>query len=478
MVEWMQWTHTMMTLSAVAVGSLLSAVWQGVVLAACVALCLRLIPGLTAAVRSLVWTAVLALVVMLHFSERVGEQAGALAAAVPVRPVHVDARWSLLVAAIWLVLSVGRGVQLIRSAWYLHGVARTAIPVAGFEELRSRSAGRRKAEICVSADVERPSVVGFWSSRILFPVGLMERLSGAEIEQIVVHEIEHLRRGDDWVNLLQKVSLVLFPLNPVLFWVERQLCMERELACDDGVLRATGARKAYALCLTNLAEHTMMRRGALLALGAWERQSELVRRVHRILRRPETTMGRRTAMTVTGTLVLAVAGGGMVLARSPEMVSFAPVATSRLLQAKPEQLQSKMVNADFSTKGGFVRDGAARMTLLKAEMPERTAAKDVGLMTKSRRAHSVRSEDPQMMTSDATTASSGATISGVTMQRAMLRRTGGAARRAVIGKDSWVVLTEWRAVVPAPEAAPVAIETIRRSYAAVPLGDGWLIFQL
>ncbi len=221
-----------------------------------------------------------------------------------------------------------------------------------------------------------------------------------------------------------------------------------------------------------------MRRGALLALGAWERQSELVRRVHRILRRPETTMGRRTAMTVTGTLVLAVAGGGMVLARSPEMVSFAPVATSRLLQAKPEQLQSKMVNADFSTKGGFVRDGAARMTLLKAEMPERTAAKDVGLMTKSRRAHSVRSEDPQMMTSDATTASSGATISGVTMQRAMLRRTGGAARRAVIGKDSWVVLTEWRAVVPAPEAAPVAIETIRRSYAAVPLGDGWLIFQL
>jgi beta-lactamase regulating signal transducer with metallopeptidase domain len=28
-----------------------------------------------------------------------------------------------------------------------------------------------------------------------------------------MHEMEHLRRADDWTNLLQKLALVFFPLN-------------------------------------------------------------------------------------------------------------------------------------------------------------------------------------------------------------------------------------------------------------------------
>ena len=38
-----------------------------------------------------------------------------------------------------------------------------------------------------------------------------------------------------------KVALALFPLNPALFWVDRQLSLERELACDAGVVTATAA---------------------------------------------------------------------------------------------------------------------------------------------------------------------------------------------------------------------------------------------
>ena len=112
----------------------------------------------------------------------------------------------------------------------------------------------------------------------------MTRLTTAEFGQIVLHEVGHLRRGDDWINLLQKLSLVVVPLNPVLIWIERRLCLERELACDDDVLRLTKAPKAYATCLTNLAEQRLGRRAAALSLGAWEKRSELARRVHSILR--------------------------------------------------------------------------------------------------------------------------------------------------------------------------------------------------
>ncbi|MEI4861539.1 M56 family metallopeptidase, partial [Klebsiella pneumoniae] len=80
----------------------------------------------------------------------------------------------------------------------------------------------------------------------LIPDWLFARMTAGELEQIVMHEAEHLRRRDDWTNLLQKLCLVLFPLNPALVWMERRLCREREMACDEGVIRMTRAPRAYA----------------------------------------------------------------------------------------------------------------------------------------------------------------------------------------------------------------------------------------
>ncbi len=72
--------------------------------------------------------------------------------------------------------------------------------------------------------------------------------------------------------------------------MERRLCREREMACDEGVVRRTQAPRAYAACLTTLAERglqqrELLRRAHALSLGAFTRRPELVHRVHSILRR-------------------------------------------------------------------------------------------------------------------------------------------------------------------------------------------------
>ena len=159
----------------------------------------------------------------------------------------------------------------------MRGMVRRAKLVEADPELRALLCVRgmamrdRCADLCTSSEVERPSVFGFFRPRVLLPEALLERLTPSELRQVVMHEMEHLRRGDDWTNLLQKLALVVFPLNPAMLWVERRLCAERELACDDGVLRASAGRKAYAICLTRLAEYSMLRRSFSLVLGAWER---------------------------------------------------------------------------------------------------------------------------------------------------------------------------------------------------------------
>jgi len=325
-------------LSAQATGALLSAVWQGSLLAAVVVVCLRLFPGLSAAARSVIWLNVFILLALLQVLPFV---AGAPSAPrLASHAVQVDVRWSLAVAALWLALSAYRAGQLVVSAIHLRALASRATAIETASELDPLLVApfNHRVQLSASDEVARPSVLGFFRPRILVPPALLESLSEAELRQVVIHEMEHLRRGDDWTNLLQKLALVLFPLNPALLWVERRLCAERELACDDRVLRSGSGRKAYALCLTHLAEYSLMRRTFSLVLGAWERRPELVRRVQRILTQPARTMGRKPALAVCSALIAGALGCALTLARAPQLVSFAPSplpAESQQAQALP-----------------------------------------------------------------------------------------------------------------------------------------------
>jgi hypothetical protein len=431
-----------------------SGLWQGIVLAAGVALCLRLVPRITAAVRFAIWTTVLvvlAVVPLLHaYTLRTG---GGIPGRGPV--VQLDVRWSFAIAALWLIVSLVRAVKLVMSAVRLHGIWKRAVPVEGCDAVLL-AAGFRGVELCTSKDVDRPSVIGFFSPRILIPEELFARLTTAEFGQIVLHEVGHLRRRDDWINLLQKLSLVLVPLNPVLLWVERRLCLERELACDDDVLRLTRAPKAYATCLTNLAEHRLGQRlgwkAAALSLGAWEKKSELARRVHSILLGGKR-MGTAQARVVLGVLVLGLLGGSAELARCPQLVSF-----SRAALPVPAGAQSSAAGIGYAPvtfRGSGNVSGIAHETLLKASMPVDRGIHPVSpAVVKHRRAVSAPA------------------VQRTRRDRAEVQRVG-----------RLVVLTSWNRLEDGWERPGMVLSVgqervIFTSYAAVPTAGGWLVIQL
>ncbi len=323
-------------LAAIAAAALIAAIWQGAILAAVVGLTLRLLPAISAAIRSLIWAATFALLVALHFAAAVhaaGHGAGHGGLAAEAHPIHLAASWSVALALAWLAVSLFRAAQFLLSAQRLQQIDRRAVPVTGRDPI-GFAANRRTCTLCISPDVDRPSVLGFFHPRILLPAGLLETLTPAELDQILLHETEHLRRSDDWTNLVQKLALVLFPLNPVLAWVERRLCLERELACDARVLSAgDNLRKSYATTLTRLAEHSILRRGFNLALGILgqrPRPSELSTRVHRILTRPSTTLTGMQTRLATGMVLAGVLALSATLAHMPSLISFSP-------EAAPEQ---------------------------------------------------------------------------------------------------------------------------------------------
>jgi hypothetical protein len=370
---------------------LVNALWQGMVVACGLAICMRLTPRIPARLRYGIWAAGFAALVCLPFLPGAVEKITAawlgagtggtfwrpfgsgMASGSESHPfVALDARWSLAIAALWILASLLRGVGLASHAIRMRRLWKSARPVApsnccdleqGVDGWVSRLRGG--AQLCVTDELDRPCVIGFFRPRILIPAWLLQRLTPKELEQVVLHEGEHLRRMDDWANLAQKLCLVVFPLNPALWWLERQLCAEREMACDDGVVGRTQAPRAYALCLAGLAEKGLARREAALSLGAWQRRPELAERVHRLLRRQRalSPAASASAVALVGCGLLA---GTFELARCPQLVAFvSPVnqvsnglsASTRMAGAESElgDVNADAVSAQVA--GGATRSG-------------------------------------------------------------------------------------------------------------------------
>jgi beta-lactamase regulating signal transducer with metallopeptidase domain len=177
----------------------------------------------------------------------------------------------------------------------------------------------RGAELRVSDDVSTPTAIGFFRPMILIPSWALKELSSNELQAILTHELEHLRRWDDWTNFAQKVLSALLFFHPAIWWIDRNLALEREIACDDAVLARTPDRHAYAACLVRVAEKSMFHRGLALAQAIIGRVGQTTFRITQIL------AGSRPAKRVWKPAAYFLAAGSLsgviFLAQSP-LVSF------------------------------------------------------------------------------------------------------------------------------------------------------------
>ena len=334
---------------------LITSIWQSAVIVCGLEIALRLMPRISAGHRFAVWAAGfgiaagLPLLALIHFGGSAGSSgAGTTANAL----VRIDARWGLAIAGLWVVASAVRGTELLMHSIRLRQLWKTAKPVAVGVKLAAalKSVRHGGAGICTTEQLDRPSVIGFMAPRILIPAWLIERLTAGELEQIVLHEAEHLRRRDDWTNLAQKLALVVLPLNPALAWIEHRLCREREMACDEGVVRITNAPRAYAACLASLAEHGLERRAEALSLGAWHKRSELVHRVHGILMR-KRGMSRTAAGALLATIGCALVAATVEMARAPELVAFVPEQKElAMTPARQPQMEAMLAQESAEAK--------------------------------------------------------------------------------------------------------------------------------
>lgn len=257
----------------------------------------RMSPRANAATRYGIWSAALAATVLLdplpgHPFSIFTATARAAAGSIGGFPaISLPPQWALWLFVAWYAIATALIIRLIVGHVCLHRIIDRAEPLG--EPYRSRLAawmrlsdGRRAPRLLASSDVDTPLAIGLLHPAIVIPKHLVTQLADDELDQICLHELAHLQRGDDWTNLVQKIAEALLFFSPAVHIIAREMSVEREIACDDWVVAITGSARPYATCLTRLAELTSLRRRAALpSLGAFVTRKQIFVRIERLIHR-------------------------------------------------------------------------------------------------------------------------------------------------------------------------------------------------
>jgi beta-lactamase regulating signal transducer with metallopeptidase domain len=364
--------------SAAGLTAVLNTLWLAFAVAVVIWLALRLMPRINAATRHAVWWSVLALIALMPLatpllrtarpepspaqtekqmptrapsSSAMNSRLVTAAEAPSLTPAPPHALYSRAAAALrvgvpiefhpgnwpsrllflWIAVSCLLLGRIVQSYSHLRGLRNRARPASAelavrFKQRLRDSGTTRAPQLLVSAEVSSPLAAGFLHPVVILPDFLLEEIAEPELDYVLLHELAHVARRDDWTNLMGRLAFAAFVLHPVAAWVLRRIEREREIACDDWVVAATGSAVRYAQTLARLFEFCRTRRRELLATGMAHRSSNLGQRIEILLRprfqfSPGASMPRVSFCVVACLVLLSFA------ARMPGWIAFANDST-------------------------------------------------------------------------------------------------------------------------------------------------------
>ncbi len=200
--------------------------------------------------------------------------------------------------AIYLLAGISGAGRLRRRA----SIATEPALLAVLDRLAGELGVRGRAVIGLSVQVVAPIVVGFARPMILLPPVLLASWNPDELELILLHELAHVRRWDNLINLFQRVVEAVLFFHPAVWIVSRWVRLEREQCCDEIVLAHRDAPQKYAETLAALAVPGISPVHAAAAMA----NHQLVARIRNILNVEDRTMrfSTRSLLAVIGSIGL------------------------------------------------------------------------------------------------------------------------------------------------------------------------------
>lgn len=315
--------------------NVVNATLEGVVIAGLVWLALRVSGRHNSRTRFAIWfLALLSIAILPFLANYHGSQPTA-------HVVTMPANWAMYLATAWALGFTIALARLVIGMFHLFSLRRHSEEInlqtlPASVALRLNEEGRaRSVKLYRSSRVSIPAVIGFFRPAIILPTALVPELSEAELDVVLLHELAHLRRWDDWSNLAQKIVKAVFFFHPAVWWIENRLTIEREMACDEIVLARTANPRAYAAFLISFHEKLQRTRTMALVQALVSRVCQLSLRVAAILNHAKANAGGSRRMPVLGVALALVAMLFSAVPRVPEFVSFGSPPHAQVASAPP-----------------------------------------------------------------------------------------------------------------------------------------------
>ncbi len=225
----------------------------------------------------------------------------AILACVPYLPclwlVGTPLTFALLATGIVGAERLRRGSRVIDDGPIVEACAR----------LRQTLGVTRRVTLAACERIAAPVLVGILRPIILLPPSALTGWSPDEIEMVLLHELAHVRRWDNLINLVQRLVESLLFFHPAVWLVSGWVRREREACCDAVVVNRTKRPHAYAEMLVALA--AQMPRSVLFLPAATSAMAAgpLRGRIRRILQLEDDPMlvSGKSFAVVLGSLLVA-----------------------------------------------------------------------------------------------------------------------------------------------------------------------------
>lgn len=268
--------------------------------------------------------------------------------------------WRTMMWMVWALGAVLLLTKLAISLVHLRRIRRAGIPALGLNQtmrILTTSAGmRRQVDVLLHDNVEVPFTSGFLRPVVFLPSDA-SRWSELELQHVLVHELEHIKRGDWLVQVLARTVCAFYWFQPLVWIAWRQICLEAERACDDAVV-IRNERTAYAEQLVNLAK----RLSNTLAppVLSMANRSDLSRRVSAILDQHQARGKAGTRWTLATLAVTAL----LVSAIAPGLEITRAYAKASQTQSKNTKVKTRALNRALleASEAGELKDVEALLT--------------------------------------------------------------------------------------------------------------------
>lgn len=201
--------------------------------------------------------------------------------------------------------------------------------VEALRRLEEREPTSRNLRLAITDAGLEPGIFGIFRPVLVWPKDISERLSDAQIEAIIAHELWHVRRRDNLMAALHMMVEAIFWFHPLAWWIETRLIDERERACDEGALQLCNEPRIYAEGILKACEFCI---DSPLPCVAGVTGADLKRRIVRIMTQ---NMGQK--LSASRKALLAVLSAAVVA--GPVLFGFVniPKVGAQLLEPGLEQ---------------------------------------------------------------------------------------------------------------------------------------------